>query len=480
MTASRARLRRLQRLLLWSSAFAVFPWLADPLRAQGVPTGRLEGTITDSVHSRPLSGAPVLAIRVDPAQPPVSSGATTDARGRFRLDTLPVGRYMVEFSSPFLDSLEMIFPPREVVIAGGQTSRLEFAIPSGRTLRAAACPGVQLPEETGAMVGRVLDADTERPLPGASVVTSWTELTVDRATLRSSYESRTGSVTTDSLGQYRLCGVPTDSWFMVQVQHGGTTGSAIRSLVPDSAGVIVRQLSLSPRSSRPATAGSATSPDTTRPMLTGTAAVSGLVLGLGGVPLAQAQVRVIGAAPTARTDAQGRFTLGDLPAGSQVLEVRHVGYLLAELPVELRGERTVLQDVRLQRIVNLDSVRVLAQRSRYRQFEEHRKRSGFGRFMDTDAIARSNPYEMSDLVRMIPGFRVSGSGLDAKVVSSRGVVSVTGSCEVNIVIDGMQHQEINLIHPSSVGSLEAYPAGGPPGPLEYDGRCGLIVLWSKR
>jgi hypothetical protein len=60
------------------------------------------------------------------------------------------------------------------------------------------------------------------------------------------------------------------------------------------------------------------------------------------------------------------------------------------------------------------------------------------------------------------------------------VVSVSRSCEVNIVIDGMQHQEINLIHPSNVGAIEAYPAGGPPGPLEYDGRCGMIVLWSKR
>ena len=454
--------------------------VARVVTAQGAPTGRLEGTITDSVHSRPLVGAPVLAIRVDPAQPPVASGATTDARGRFRLDTLPVGRYMVEFASTFLDSLEVILPPREVVIVGGQTSRVDFALPSGRTLRAAACPGVQLPEETGAIVGRVLDADTERPLAGASVVTSWTELTVDRATLRSSYEPQTGSVTTDSLGQYRLCGVPTDSWIQVQIQHGGAAGSAIRLLVPDSAGVIVRQLSLSPSSAGAAAASPSPSSDSAAAMLTGTAAVSGVVRGVGGLPLPQAQVKVIGAAPTARTDARGRYALGDLPAGSQVLEVRSIGYLLAQQPVELRAGRTVLQDVRLQRIVNLDSVRVLAQRSRYREFEDHRKRSGFGRFMDAAAIASRNAFEMSDLIRTIPGFRVTGSGIDAKVVSSRGVVSVTRRCEVNIVIDGMQQQEINLIHPSSVGALEAYPAGGPPGPLEYDGSCGMIVIWSKR
>ncbi|HEV7991771.1 MAG TPA: hypothetical protein VGP25_08105 [Gemmatimonadaceae bacterium] len=30
---------------------------------------------------------------------------------------------------------------------------------------------------------------------------------------------------------------------------------------------------------------------------------------------------------------------------------------------------------------------------------------------------------------------------------------------MNIVMDGMQHQDINLIHPNSVGAIEAYPAG---------------------
>jgi hypothetical protein len=386
---------------------------------------------------------------------------------------------MVEFASPFLDSLEIILPPREVTIAGGAAALADFALPSGATLRAAACPGLTLAPQTGAVVGRVVDADTERPLAGASVVTSWSELTVDRATMRTSYEPKSGAVTADSLGQYRLCGVPTDSWVLVQVQHAGRTGSPLRLLVPDSAGVVLRQLSLSMESSRPVSGGGAAADTGAAPPLTGTAAVSGVVRGVGGLPLAGAQVRIVGASPTAQSDARGRYALGDLPSGSQVLEVRRIGYLLVQQPVELRAGRTVSQDVRLQRIVNLDSVLVLARRSRYREFEEHRKRNGFGRFLDSDEIARRNPFQMSDLIRVIPGFRVSGFGIDATVTSARGVTSISGQCPVNIVMDGMQNQEINLIHPSSVGALEAYPAGGPT-PPEYNGKCGVIVIWTKR
>jgi Carboxypeptidase regulatory-like domain len=288
-------------------------------------------------------------------------------------------------------------------------------------------------------------------------------------------------VTTDSLGRYRICGLPTDGWLLVQVQHDGRTGSPLRLLVPEEAGVVVKELSISTQSAQPLVAQAGANADSAAaPLLTGTAAVSGVVLGVGGLPLPEAQVRVIGAASVARSDVRGRFTLGDLPAGSQVLEVRHIGYLLAQQPVELRGRKSVSQDVRLQRIVNLDSIRVLAQRSRYREFEQHRKSNGYGRFLDADQLARHSAFELSDVIRMIPGFRVSGFGLDAVVTSSRGVTSINGRCEVNIVMDGMEHQQINLNHPTSVGAIEAYPAGGPPGPLQYDGRCGMIVIWSKR
>jgi hypothetical protein len=460
--------------------FAELVCIASPLAAQSAGTGRLEGTITDSVHARPLASASVLAIRVD-TQPSASAGATTDARGRYRLDSLPAGRYIVEFASAFLDSLEIIVPPREVTIVAGQMARADFALPSGRTLRAAACPGLTLPPETGAVVGRVVDADTDEPLVGATIAAAWYELSVDRTTLQPSNVQKSGAVPTDSLGRYRLCGVPTDSWLVVQVQHRGRAGSEVNVMVPDSAGVFMRHLSLSTASSYPIATSPAASADTgAASFLSGTASISGVVRGVGGLPLAEAQVRVLGAQTAAVSDGRGRYALGDLPSGTQVLEVRRLGYLLAKQPVDLRAGRPVAQEVRLQRIVTLDSMRVLAQRSRYREFEEHRKRGGFGTFLAAEDIERRHPFQASDLFWYLPGFKVTGFGLDAKVVSARGMSSLMGGqCVVNVVIDGMQNQDINLIHPSTIGAMEVYREG-QPAPVQYRGSCGVIVIWSKR
>lgn len=460
------------------SCCAVMCAIATPAAAQSAATGRIEGTITDSVHAAPLVGATVLAVRVDP-QPSVSGGASTDTRGRYRIDSLAVGRYMVEFASPLLDSLEITLPPREVIVSERRTSRIDFALPSGRTLRAAACPGLTLENETGAVLGRVLDADTERPLAGAKVAVAWQEIGIDRTSLRPSVVERTGAVVTDSLGRYRLCGVPTGSWLLVQVQRDGRAGSGIRLQVPDSAGVLVRHLSISASSTRSlADTSGAVATDSGSTAMAGTARAAGVVRGVVGLPLSDAQVRIVGARGTALSDARGRYELGDLPAGTQVLEVRRIGYLLAQQPVELRAARTVTQDVRLQRIVTLDSIRVLAQRSRYADFERRRKTNGFGTFFTEEQIAQHSPFQTSDLFRYVPGFKVVGLGLDATVYSTRGA-SIRGACAPNVVIDGMPDQEINLIHPSSIGAMEAYRAG-QPGPVQYDRGCGAIVIWSKR
>jgi hypothetical protein len=459
----------------WSLALAASTLVASPSRAQSA-TGRLEGTVTDSAHARWPEGATVLAVRAAP--PAHSGGASVDNRGRYRIDSLPAGTYMVQFASPFLDSLEVALPPREVTVEAGRATRADFAIPSGRTLRAGACPGLALAASTGALVGRVLDADTESPLADARVAVVWRETSLDRRTLRTQTSERSGAVTTDSLGRYRLCGVPTDDWVVLQVQRGGRAGADVRVLVPDSAGVAVRHLSISTTALRPIAGAPDTAPP---PPLTGTASVAGVVRGVGGLPVGEAQVRVLGARGSVVSDARGRFSLGDLPSGTQVLEVRRIGYLLAQQPVELRGGRGVVQDVQLRRIVTLDSVRVLAQRSRYREFEFNRKANRFGKFFTLDSIETRHPLFASDLFRTVPGFRVTGFGLDAVVGTSRGVTSIGGSpsCSTNVVIDGMAHQEINLINPYDIGAMEIYRPG-EPAPMQYNDGCGVIVIWSRR
>jgi hypothetical protein len=454
---------------------------APTLHAQTVPKGRIEGQITDSVHARPAAGATVYVARLSPDA--ALRVATTDEKGRFVVDSLVAGRYTVDFTTSFLDSLDLTLPSRQLTLATDEELRLELGIPSGATLRAAACPGLEIPTGKGAVVGRVVNADTDQPLVGATVAVSWVDLGVDRATLQPTMQQRGGAMPVDSVGNYRLCGVPTDTYLLVQVQDKGRVGSALRLTVGDDVGVVKRDLSLSASASRaiaaPDSSGAAAADERPVAQLTGTATLTGTVRGLGGRPLPDARVSVVDAGGTVQTDSLGHFTLANLPAGTQLVEVRRIGYLLGQHPVDLRSGRSVNQDFTLSTIVSLDSVRIVAQRNRYREYELRARRSGAGRFISEQDIEKRHPVETSDILRMLPGFRIVGSGLDAHVVSSRGQISLRqGDCVANVVIDGIPNQDINLVRPSDVGALEVYNGIGAP--MQYNSPCGVIVIWTKR
>ena len=159
---------------------------------------------------------------------------------------------------------------------------------------------------------------------------------------------------------------PTGTWVSMQIQHEGRVGPVIRTFVDDSLGIANRHLSFSTSASRADAESGTVRGDTAGTVaLSGTAALSGVVLGAADAPVASAEVRVRGTALTTRTDEAGRCSLSRLPAGTQLLEVTRVGYEGAELSVELRSGATTTRDVRLRRvIVTLDSMRVVATRTR--------------------------------------------------------------------------------------------------------------------
>jgi hypothetical protein len=456
-------------------------YAAAPVARAQRGTSRLEGTVTDSAHGRPLTGATVLITKNAP-EPAAWYSVVTDDRGRYRLDTLAAGRYSVALWHPILDSLELTLAPRAIELREGQQVTLDLALPSGAMLRAMACPGVTMPAGAGVLQGQVLNADstTDHPLAGAVVGVRWSDLTVNRETLKIEGGEHTEGARTNADGRYRFCGLPTDIWLAVQVQKDSVGGVVLTSFISDTLGVLVLNMSLSSTSARPLAAASDTSaPVEPRRVFAGTASVSGTVLGETGQPMPGAQLRVLETAATTRADSSGHFSMSGLPAGTQILEAKRVGYRIVQQPVQLATGRNVSATVQLRRVVSLDSVLVIARRSRYREFERNR-RNGFGRFLTEDDIEKRHAFQTTDLLRTVSGFRVMGSGFDAKVYSSRGRTSFSGQgCETNIVIDGMQHQDINWLQPTDIGAMETYtgPAGAPP---LYDSACGVIVIWTKR
>jgi hypothetical protein len=465
--------------------------LAAPLAAQSGAVGRIEGIVKASTRPRGVKGASITLARLEP-DPVLSLSAKPDDKGRYHLDSLPAGRYMIQLTHEALDSLDLSLPASEVNIVAGQTAEVPFALPTSLALRDAVCRGLTLKRETGAIAGHVVDADSEEPLANADVAISWTELSVDRKTLRSSAEQHESWVRTGPRGEYRICNVPTGSWLLLQLQYGGRAGNAVRVAVSGDEAVVVRNLSLSiaeaPTLAALDSAGATVrgmdgepTPDDTASglLLAGSATVSGVVRGDGGRPLSDVEIRVVNARPSARTDQFGRYTLNGLPAGTQLLAVRRIGYLIGDVGVELRPNRTIRQDVMLRRVVSLDSIRVVASRSRWADFEWRRKNNPSGRFFTANELTKQHVTELAPVIQRAGGFTVVGFGTSAQVYSTAAKASRPNCKEANVVIDGIDQATINMVPPHDIAALEIYPeAAGAPG--QYRAECGLIMVWTKR
>ena len=470
------------RLCIGAAVIALLAAAPATLRAQGASapsgTARVEGRVRDSLPGHTLDSALVQLVRLEGGTGALTS-VRTRADGRFRFDSLAAGRYAVSFSTDFLDSLALVVPDRLVDVPDGARIEITLATPSAATLRAAACPGTPLARGRGAVVGAVTDAATERPVPAAMVVVAWSDLTVDRRTLRATRIPRTGMASTDASGRYRLCGVPADVLLQLQVQRDSATSSAVEVMVSDSIGMVRQDLSLMMSTPRIAAVSDTGGRGGAMPLASGAASVTGVARGAGSRPLADVDVRIAGVPGSARSDSLGRYLLAGLPGGTQMLEARRLGYVMLRVPVQLRDGRVATQDLQLVRIVTLDSIRIVAQRARYPEYERHRK-SGWGTYLDEAEILRRNPFRTSDLLRMAPGFRVERQGLEEVVVSTRSRYG-RGSCAPNVVIDGMQRAALEMVHPSAIAAMEIYPSSSVV-PVEYAGQspCGAIVIWTRR
>jgi len=466
-----------------------------PLVAQQSSTGRLEGTIAPWIATRAVHTAQVSVVNLE-SDASTTVTATVDSSGRYRLDSLRPGRYLVQVSHPTLDSLDVTLPPGEVVILAGQWTRADFTLPSGGELRDVVCPGLSLGPEKAVIAGRVIDAETRAPLAGANVIAAWTELSADRRSKQIVSQGKQAVVATGEAGEYRLCGIPAVKSIDLQVQHAGRASVVTQLSVTPTEGAVVREFSMSV-SAAPTIAAldSLERRATTQPSdasggrdsarrvvdVNDNATLAGVVRTTSGQPLAGADVRLRNVRGFALSDAAGRFVLGDLPAGTHVLLVRRLGYALSEVPVVLRRDQRLEMNVRMTRAVELDSVRVLASQSKLAEFELNRKTNLQGRFLTLSDIQRIKPKKTSDLVPLLGGYVMMGRGRRVKMMETDYDPPGTHSCkEANVVIDGVDGQAVDDVLPVQIAGIELYK-NAAAAPLEYAGRanCGLIVIWLR-
>jgi len=471
---------------------AVVPTVA---RAQ-----RLVGTVTDSVHHVPLSDATVVATPVTAASDPVFHSTHTDAKGRFALDSLRPGRYSISVEHAFTDSIGLDVPSRVVAIAGNGTTNTALALPSVATLRRVLCPAALGDTTLGVMLGVVRKPDGSAAA-GGRVVLSWTELAADKATLTIHREERTASATTDSLGVYRACGVPTGIALLVQAQLGSQQSGVITEQVGEAA-VLVRDLALGSEGATASSAGVADSG--TAAGTIGQGVLTGSVIGARGEPIVAAHVNLVGTERSTSVDATGAFRFAGLPTGTQGFEVVALGYLPRRFRAEITRD-TRAGEVRLDKaVVVLDSVRVTARRKydarAYPEFEGRLRRGGIGRFVTEEMIDHQHPFVLSDMLRTISGItvHVAPNGTPELDCNNRSVSTLLGQIKASnlpngssiaedagsspwkVYIDGVfdRGADVNRLLPEAVHGVEIYHRGEAP-TMYPTGICGVVLIWSK-
>ena len=466
--------------------------LAVPCARASAQSARISGAVADSVHRAPLADATVIATPVSPTRDTVFHSTRTDVQGRFALDGLRSGTYVVSVEHPFTDSIGLSVPEREVQLTSGGMTIVDLSLPSVRTLRHTLCRA---------------DGGT---VAGATVVFQWTELgAVDRKTLAAKSTRMTASASTDSSGVYRACGLPMATTLLVQAQHGSKEQSGIVEERIGEAGVLVRELVLGD-TSRATTLAGGSEPSSVRSADTswvhGAGVVRGVVLGERARPVAGAQVQLFGTSRVAKTNAAGEFRLADIPTGTQGFEVVALGYLPRRFRAEVSAGTPTVRVTMSKAAAVLDSVRVVASRrqygDRFREFDE-RKRLGMGQYVTDADIARRHPFLTTDVLRQMSGFAVvTGKDGAQTLTANRGVITYRGllpgggdvtsgapeggpmlsgpggrACP-QVYIDGMPSTtDVDQVPPTAIYGIEVYREGQEP--PKYGGFCGVILIWTK-
>jgi hypothetical protein len=449
------------------------------------------GTVYDSLNGRALAGARVQVGSRDLHGTILD--ATTDSQGRFRIDRVRPGEYIVGFTHPFLDSLGLEVPPRTLTV-DEQTAQLQFAlaVPTMLSIRAQLCPASSPVDSSGLMLGFLRNADTDVHLDSGTVLLEWTELVVGDDGIHA--ERKSASARATSAGWYAICGLSTAGPISARAEVGNSASGYIDVRVPPR-GILHRDFSIpmgdaaiivATVDSNDAADSTGTSP---APLRRGSSTLSGVVRNDHGDPLGGAHVMVWGSGSTTTTGDDGRFAIAGLPAGTQTVETRYVGYAPERVTVDLVSGRNIPSTITMsERADVLDAVTVYgAERQLANDLAgfNQRRKLGFGRFITRADIEKRRPLRFTDLLRSTPGLRiVATGGSDYTIVASSGGM-LGGACRPLIFINGILLANSDgldmMVDPQEVAAVEIYSGVGETPPQFRGGlqnECGSVAIWT--
>ena len=176
------------------------------------------------------------------------------------------------------------------------------------------------------------------------------------------------------------------------------------------------------------------------PQRTGAAVVGRVVEATSGRSLNAVTVTVEGTALFALSDSAGRYRLGNVPAGPQVLEARRIGYAPARVSLTVPSLGTVEQLITMATAaLRMNEVRVTADAN-----SRARGELGSASVVTREAIANQVASSLAGVLELVPGVPLAPPGLDGvqqfalrSVPTSTGAAGQLASFGTLIILDGV-------------------------------------------
>ena len=221
-------------------------------------------------------------------------------------------------------------------------------------------------------------------------------------------------------------------------------------------------------------------------MVSPTARISGKITEAeSGKPVSDAEVSIAGGRLTRTSRNDGTFSLGEVPPGRYIMEIKHVAFTprTDSLLVELGANTTISAKLSATAIklepITIEVRSLLLEMS---GFYERLARGG-GSYVQRKDIDRMMPLIPSDILRSQAGLRLerrrSGVGY---------IVTGRAGCPVRYFINGARvgaDFTIDDIPVEWIDALEIY-RGAASLPIEFqlsssdiNAHCGVIVIWTK-
>ena len=166
--------------------------------------GVIAGLVVDSLNGGTLAGAQVSVEGLNVL-------AMTDSNGRFRIDSVPPGKYRIGIFHPLLDSLALSIATMPLTVTADSALEVVIGVPSAISFIHLVCGNIQIDTMNGigpsVIVGRVLDAETEEPKAHATVTLSWVDMQV-ATSIGLRRVQRVRDTTTGPGGEFRFCHLP--------------------------------------------------------------------------------------------------------------------------------------------------------------------------------------------------------------------------------------------------------------------------------